>query len=499
MTRFVPDWLRRATALDPGRTALIAPGVRWSYGELDARCDAAAARLVALGARPADRVALLARNVPDAVVLVHALRRIGAVFTPIHPRSTADEIAWQLADSGARLLFHDGPHSVAAQSAATRVEGARPLSLDALACEPAQRPLSVDVRAGGQARRVRLRERVDLSAPQGLLYTSGTTGWPKGVLLSHGNHWWSAVGSGLRLGVRQDDRWLVLLPLAHVGGLAVVLRAAMAATAIVLHEAFDPAQTDAALDDHGVSVVSVVEDILRRMLEARGARPFPPTLRCVLLGGGPVGDPLLAACARRGLPVARTYGLTEAASQVATQLPGEGLRDVTSCGVPLAVTEVRIERDGRTAGADEEGEITVRGPTVMLRYAGDPEATARALDRGWLHTGDIGRLDARGRLHVLDRRDALIRSGGEKISPAEVERVLSAHPAVDEALVSGVAHDRWGQVPEARVVLRSDATAGEVELLAHCRLHLASFKVPVRVRIVQRLPRGPGGKLLRSP
>lgn len=485
MTRFVPDWLRRATALDPGRTALIAPAVRWSYGELDARCDAAAARLVALGARPADRVALLARNVPDAVVLVHALRRIGAVLVPIHPRSTADEIAWQLADSGARLLFHDGPHSVAAQGAAARVEGALPLSVDAL--------------AGAYARRVRLRERVDLSAPQGLLYTSGTTGRPKGVLLSHGNHWWSAVGSGLRLGVRQDDRWLVLLPLSHVGGLAAVLRAAMGATAIVLQEAFDPAETDAALDDHGVSVVSVVEDILRRMLEARGARPFPATLRCVLLGGGPAGDPLLAACARRGLPVARTYGLTEAASQVATQLPGEGLRDVTSCGAPLVVTEVRIERDGRTAGADEEGEILVRGPTVMLRYAGDPEATARALDRGWLRTGDIGRLDAHGRLHVLDRRDALIRSGGEKISPAEVERVLSAHPAVDEALVSGVAHDRWGQVPEARVVLRSDATADEVELLAHCRLHLASFKVPVRVRIVQRLPRGPGGKLLRSP
>lgn len=483
MTRFVPDWLRRAAALDPGRVALIAARARWSYGELDARSDAAAARLLALGARPTERVAVLARNVPEAVVLIHALRRIGAVLVPIHPRSTADEIAWQLADSGARLVFHDESHAAAAEAAAARVEGARSRPLGAL--------------AGGSARRVRLRERVDLAAAQGLLYTSGTTGRPKGVLLSHGNHWWSAVGSGLRLGSRQDDRWLVLLPLAHIGGLAIVLRAAMGATAIVLHEGFDPAETDAALDEHGISVVSVVEDILRRMLEARGTRPFPPTLRCVLLGGGPAGDPLLAACAERDLPVTRTYGLTEAASQVATQCPGEGLHDRATCGVPLAMTEVRIERDGRTAGADEEGDILVRGPTVMLRYHGDPMATARALDRGWLRTGDIGRLDARGRLAVLDRRDALIRSGGEKVSPAEVERVLGAHPAVAEALVSGVAHDRWGQVPEARVVLRPGAIAGEVELRAHCRLHLASFKVPVRVRIVRRLPRGPGGKLLR--
>ena len=334
--------------------------------------------------------------------------------------------------------------------------------------------------------------RVRLAEAQGILYTSGSTARPKGVVLTHGNHWWSAMGSALRLGSCDDDRWLLALPLAHVGGLAIVHRASIAAVPVILLEAFEPDAANAAIDERRLTLVSVVADVLRRLLDARGDRPFPPTLRRVLLGGGPAPASLLDDCARRAVPVAYTYGLTEAASQVATQTVGA--RPGASCGPPLGVTEVRVERDGRVARAGEEGAILVRGPTVMRGYHGRPDETARVLVRGWLRTGDIGALDERGELRVVGRADGVIVSGGENVSVAEIERVLLAHPGVAEALVAAAPHARWGEVPVAAVVPRAGSCVDAGALVEHCRAHLAAFKVPARVTVVAALPRGPSGK-----
>jgi len=478
--RLVPDPLARAAALAADRPALLGEGGPLSYAVLEAAASRAAATLRVFGVRPGERVALLARNGADAVVAVHAARRARAVLVPLHPRHTTAELVFTLRDSGARLLLHDEASAASARAASGEIDGLAVVALGTLADARARR---------GPVPAVRLAD------AQGIVYTSGTSALPKGVVLTHANHWWSAVGSALRLGTRDDDVWLLALPLAHIGGLAIVHRAALSAAPIVLLPSFDPTAANAAIDERGASLVSVVADSLRRMLDARGGRPFPPSLRRVLLGGGPAPRSLLDDCRRERIPVACTYGLTEAASQVATQ--ADSAVPDASCGPPLAVTEVRIERDGASARPGAEGEILVRGPTVMAGYHARPEESARALDRGWLRTGDLGVLDERGELHVTGRRDLLIVSGGENVSPAEVERALLDHDAVAEALVRGAPHERWGTVPVAQVTLRPGATARAEDLAAHCRGLLASFKVPARIEIVPELPRGPSGKPLR--
>src|SRR5690606_22452106 len=233
--------------------------------------------------------------------------------------------------------------------------------------------------------------------------TSGTTGRPKGAQLTYGNHWWSAVASALNLGLHGDDRWLACLPLFHVAGLSILMRSVIYGMTAVVHDRFDPERVNRAIDEDRVTIVSVVAATLQRMLEARGDRPYPGHLRCLLAGGGPVPVPLLEECHRRGLPVVQTYGLTETASQVVTLAPDDALRKIGSAGKPLLPNELRIvplgARSMEEPGAAEEtgppaaappghvGEIAVRGPTVTPGYFRDPESTARALRDGWLYTG----------------------------------------------------------------------------------------------------------------
>jgi O-succinylbenzoic acid--CoA ligase len=243
--------------------------------------------------------------------------------------------------------------------------------------------------------------------------------------------------------------------------------------------------------------------MLQRMLAERDGRPFPATLRCVLLGGGPAPASLLEQCASLGVPVAQTYGLTETCSQVATLAPEDALRKLGSAGKVLYPSELRIEPQGggATMAIDGSGEILVRGPIVMAGYWGRPDETARAIVDGWLHTGDVGRLDEDGYLYVLDRRDDLIVTGGENVYPAEVEAALLSHPLVLEAGVVGMADDRWGQRVVAIVRLAgAEPPAPIAELLrTHCRERLAAYKVPAEIRVVgASLPRTASGKLRRG-
>ncbi len=450
-----------------------------SFGMLAERAVRVAGTLHALGVQPGDRVAALLPNGMAFVDLLHGAIACGAVLVPINTRLAPPELSQLLVDAEPRLLIHgSGDLASLARAAACaplrRLELGDAWAAEATALSPPAVPVGEDPILA-------------------LLYTSGTTGQPKGVMLSDANLRASAEASQRHLGVRRGDRVLACLPLFHVGGLALLLRSVIDGSCVVLHERFDAARVNAALDADGIAFASLVPTGLDRVLRDRGDRPAPGTLRAILLGGAAAPAALVARAQALGFPIAPTYGLTEAASQVATRRPGARNPGLT----PLPGTRVRIVgARGEECPPGTPGEILVAGRSVMRGYWRRPEETARALAGGWLHTGDVGSLDASGSLHVLARRSDLIVSGGENVYPAEVEAVLAAHPHVDEVAVAGISDAEFGARPAAWIVA-ARATSPEA-LRRFCRARLAGFKVPVAFHFVTALPRNASGKVLRD-
>jgi O-succinylbenzoic acid--CoA ligase len=509
----LPDWLRRRALVSPDHPAVVCGEDAWSFRDLDARADAAAERLRQMGVEGGDRVALLAGNSAAFAQVVFGVARAGAVLVPLNLRLTPEEVGWQLGDCGASLLVTDreewGPSTEMAQREhphpkslrSSRFASPLPAAGEGTKSAAPRRIwlAEVAVLPGQGAHEDGENSGFDADAVQAIMYTSGTSGRPKGAMLTFGNFFWSAFGSMAQLGVHDDDRWLATLPLFHVGGMSILFRSVINGTTAVVHEGFDPAQANRAIDEEGVTIVSLVSTMLLRMLEARQDRPFPSSLRCVLLGGGPVPQELVEKGLRLNIPIAQTYGLTETASQATTLQLAEVATRAGSAGKPLLPVELRVERDdGSAAAAGEAGEIVVRGATVSPGYWQRPEATAAAIRDGWLHTGDAGYLDADGYLYVIDRRDDLIVSGGENVYPAEVESILSTHPGVREAAVFALADPTWGQSVAAAVVLREGLGLLTAEALqVFCRERLAAYKAPRAVFFTDDLPRTASGKLLR--
>lgn len=477
---FDPPWLPERAARTPERVALVSEGCPVTFQELAARARRVATWLGDQGVGPGDRIALHVRRGVRFVELLHGAALCGASLLPLNLRLAVPEQRFQLRDAGAKLLVHDG-------SLAPELSGQREARALAL---PAKLP---ETHACFEP------ERVAPDEILALVYTSGTTGTPKGAELSHAGFFWSALAHALHLGTRPSDRWLACLPLFHVGGLALLVRSVLYGVAVVIHDRFDAELVSRALDEDGISHVSLVPTMLARVLEARGRKPAPSSLHCVLLGGGPASPALLEQARKQGFPLVPTYGLTEATSQVATGSPHAPLSPSDGGLQPLPGIAVRITRDdGFPARPGEAGEIQVRGPTLMRGYHRRPAETAHALHGGWLHTGDIGVLAADGTLRVLDRRSDLIVSGGENVYPAEIEEALESHPQVAEAGVSAVPDPRFGRRPAAWVVPRAGCTPSAEQLRSWCRARLAGYKVPVAVRLVAELPRNASGKLQRA-
>jgi O-succinylbenzoic acid--CoA ligase len=433
------DWLSQRSQSCPDRAALIADGSEVTYAELEAETTWVARRLAAHGVRRGSIAALTMHPRREQVVLVHALMKLGAVVLPLSPQMTPEEHAAVIAAEEASVDLVD-PGEL------TQTEADLPLlgehDMDAVACR---------------------------------ILTSGSSGAPRPVGLTYGNFLWSAVGSAFNIGVDPADRWLCCLPLSHISGLGIVMRSVIYGTTAVVHDGFDTDRVAAALAEERIGVVSLVTTMLDRLLEA-GADLSGP--RAILVGGGPVPAEPLEEAIGRGATVVQTYGLTEACSQVTTLAPPDARRKLGSAGRPLLTTHLRIQ----------DGEILVQGPTVAPGHA-DAD--------GWLHTGDLGRIDDEGFLYVEDRMDDMIVSGGENVVPAEVEQVLRRHPEVADAAVVGREDPEWQQAVTAIVVLEDGSSATPDELRRHCAESLAGFKVPKRVELAAALPRTPSGKLMR--
>jgi O-succinylbenzoic acid--CoA ligase len=441
----VEGWLARAASRRPDRAALQTPRGDWSYARLHAAARFGAGVLSVRGAGPGKRVAIALPAGLDFAQALHACLLLGAVAVPIDLRLAAHEQARIL--EGAAVLI-DQPLG----------EGPEPAALPAAS-------------------------RHDLDAVAVVIHTSGTTASPRPVELTYANLLWSALGSGVALGVDPNERWLCALTLAHVGGLSILVRSVIYATTAIVHERFEVDRVLHDLSAREATLVSLVGTTLARLLDAGLHRPTG--LRCALTGGGPVPAALLARASDAGVPVGLTYGLSEASSQVTTTPVAEIARthdagSRPSAGPPLFCARVRIAPDD---------EILVRGPTV---------APGSLSTDGWLHTGDLGGLDDGGGLLVTGRKLDTIISGGENVAPAEVEAVLEAHPQVVEAAVLGRSDSRWGEAVTAIVVARAGAVLEPETLRAHCAAELAPFKVPKQfVLASEPLPRTSWGKLLR--
>jgi O-succinylbenzoic acid--CoA ligase len=434
---------------------------------------------------------VLLGNGLDFVQIVHAVSLCGARLLPLNTRLTPEELAGQLLASRAtHFVYGAGELGKRARAASRQVPG-----IDGAAFEDGR----LDAREDGSCEEA-LAERVGLGEVFAVLFTSGTSAAPKAVCLTYGNLRASALAAAIHLELRRDDRWLACLPLFHIGGLSILMRNALLGSPVLVHERFDPEQLSAAIDD-GITHVSLVPTMLGRLLDVRGERPAPVSLRGILLGGAGATPLLLERARKLGFPVLPSYGLTEACSQVATRAPGDpeaASLEMGTVGRPLPGTEIRIaDSRGAALPPGREGEILVRGPTVMAGYLGDAEATSRALEGGWLRTGDVGALDPAGRLRVLDRRADLIVSGGENVSPAEVEAVIREHRDVADVAVAGLPDPDLGSRVAAWVVPRDGSGSGADDLRRFCRRRLAGFKVPKEVRFAAELPRNSSGKLLR--
>jgi len=485
-------WIRARAALTPGAAAVIHGERTLTWAELAARAEDLARGLRARSVGPGDRVAVLLGNDPDLLALLHAASLADAVLVPLGPRHTPGEAAFALRDTEARLLVapETGPLAETAALAAKEAGETSLATPDRIAAEARTRDAAP-----------RTADRIASDIPLAILHTSGTTGRPKGAVLSHGALAAGAVASAAHLGAMPGERWLACMPLHHVGGLAIAVRAVLFGATVVLHGRFDPERASHALDRDEIALASFVPTMLRRVLAIRGERRAPRALRSLLVGGAACPPELLERAWRAGWPALPTYGLTEAGSQVATLPPQEiGTADPRVSGRPLLGTEVEIRDEaGRALPPGEPGEICVRGPTLMSGYWGRPEATAAALGGGWLHTGDAGLLTPEGHLRVLDRRRDLIVSGGENVYPAEVEAALLAHPDVADAGVAGEPDPDLGQRVAAWIVPHPDRPAPDLAALqAWLRSRLAAYKLPRALHLAASLPRTASGKLRRG-
>ena len=491
------NWFYQRSKRSPNRRALTFEGKTATYAEMQARFDRLAGALRKNGVCRGDRVAFIGFNQPTFFDTMFAAARLGAIFVPLNFRLTGPELDYIINDAGVHTIVADSAH--------------RPLIDGIRANLPCRHFVSADKDAEGwpsietfTARVTPLREGepTDADDVAVIMYTSGTTGRPKGAMLTHGNLWWSAAMGMLAADAYEDDVTLVVAPLFHIGGLNVTTLAALQKGAeVVLHRGFDPNRWIEDVQKYKVKSAFAVPAMLLMVSQNPAfATADLSSLRIIMCGGAPVPEPLLHLYAKRGVPVNQGYGLTETAPSLTLLTSEWGAKKLGSAGTPGFFMDVALmDGEGKFLKAPgERGEVVCRGPNVMKGYWNKPEATAAAIDpAGWFHTGDVGYFDEDGFLYICDRVKDMIITGGENVYPAEVEAVLYAHPAIAEVAVLGQPDEKWGEAVVAVAALKPGQSLNLEGLRAWASERLARYKLPSRFEVVEALPRNPAGKVLK--
>lgn len=493
-------WLAKRAFLMPEREAYVDGngGDRLTFAELNARANRAANAFSEAGIQKGERVALLLMNSPEFVEAFFALAKIGAVIVPLNWRLVADELEFILKDSGAtRLIFDDdfvdtvaelhgrGDKTDLGQWLQVAGGDAAWFASDYRAFRDAASAAEPDIQAGGD----------DMVY---IMYTSGTTGLPKGVVHTHTTCIWGCITIAATTYFREGDRFLSPLPMFHVGALTpLTLNVYRGVTSVVMRN-FDPVRAWELIDEERITIGLAVPAMLNFMLQVPNLERFDyGQWRWCMSGAAPVPESLIEACAKIGVEVHQIYGLTESCGPAALIDPDNALKRIGSTGKAFFHTDVRIVApDGSDCPPDVPGEVLVAGQHVMREYWNRPDATAETIVDGWLHTGDVARMDVDGFIYIEDRIKDMVISGGENVYPAEIEKVLQTHPGIVEAGVIGQPSEKWGESPFA-VVVKGDDNLTEADVIEYCRGRLAGYKQPKGAAFIDTLPRNPSGKILK--
>ncbi|HVE75966.1 MAG TPA: long-chain fatty acid--CoA ligase [Actinomycetota bacterium] len=473
--------MSRRAYLTPNRTAVEFEDELISYSQLNDRSNAFASVLESEGLEKGDRVAVLSENRPEYLGLFFACAKLGLVLAPVSWRLSPEEMAWQLNDSSPSVLFASDEY----------LEAAKVLF--------SQRVIELQSEGATGDRPAEPSDRSSFDDPLMILYTSGTTGRPKGAVLTHGNFFWANLNMIVASQFSSDDVSLVFLPMFHIGGWNInTLTVLLKGGKVLLEKSFDSKRALDLIERKHVTWMMGVPATYLFLSQAEGFESRDlSSVRQMVVGGAPMPEALLKTYSDRGIEIVQGYGSTELAPNALLLPMDEAGARQGSAGQPYFFTDTRLMNDeGDLLEPPATGEIVARGPIVMKGYWQREDATADAIKEGWLHTGDVARTDEDGYFYVIDRKTDMIISGGENIYPAEVENALYQHPHIAEAAVFGIPDDRWGEAVHAVIVPKEGSELSGEDVIAHCKGILAKFKTPRSVEITaDPLPRTPAGKV----
>lgn len=490
----VAHWIEQRAMMTPNRLALVGERKRFTYQEMAKTVHRLAHYLhEEMLVKKGERIAILSENREEVFLLYFALAKLGAIAVPLNVRLTVGELYYQLIDSGTRLLWVSerfqemgdllGKSGYKGLLAWIDGRGGMPSLLQRISSYPDQFTPP---------------EEGEGSDPLFIMYTSGTTGRPKGAILTQENQFWNGVNNIFGLEIQSSDRILTLLPLFHVGGIGLfAFPGFLAGSSIFVPTRFDPEDTLAWIEREKITIVMGVPTMLDALRKSPsfGTRNLS-SVRWFYSGGAPCPIELLDDYLSRGLPLGQGFGMTESSPTIFLLMKDDYKRKKGSIGKPVLFSQVRVvDEAGVDVPRGEVGELWIKGPHLFKGYWNKPEETAKAIAADWFRTGDMVRMDEEGFVYVAGRKKEMFISGGENVYPIEVEQVLYSHPLVDEAAVVGIPHEKWGEVGVAWVVVKEGGHVTEEELSQYMARHLAKYKCPKKYVFVKSLPKNATGKI----